>query len=498
MFFGLGDPERAKKRQLKLIAKSLSKDRYNFYKPRSHDVGPSLARLMYEVYKTVSAARKLVQPADSSGVLRAVVIESMMSDAQIELRQKLDEKTIRDAAKGVDLRQLGVQIKDSLLNFIGTFESDQVKEINRLYANIRAFVSFTHFDFYFTLKKFDSAISEDSFTYKPKWDTISCEYVVDDIKDFLELAISIPPTIDYEAVFKLLAAYRGVQVVDKDQWRKVARTLKDVVASGVLERVVQHAMGDPSWKPKLASYGTQIVEPYLNEIKAVVEKTVNKLGTERRHSKIEQLLKAVFGTTVIARSKNYTQAANAQFAKTQLDGFIHTEPLNYLKAYLLDYFKKDVREIVQDLLIVRGRWTTNIQAQQVSDAYHGVLAVSEQVVKLDDSLDPEGEIGQRLRRALGRVAERDPSTQRILNDLLAEINDQAHSAITEAAQNLIIIGKNLKVMIEDADHNEGSVILNWRELDGALEEPIRDRMTAMYKQIYHLVQLLQIYVGKKS
>ena len=498
MFLGFNDPERAKKRQLKLIAKSLSKDRYKFYLPRDHDVAPNLARLIYEVYKTVSAARKLVQPADSSGSLRSVVIESLMSDKQNDLRWKLDEKVIREAARGADLRKLSAQIKDSLFNFIGSFTNDQIKAINQLYGNICAFMAFIHFDFYFTLKKFDSGISEDNFSYKPKWETISCEYVVDDIKDFLELAISIPPTIDYDAVFDLLANYRGVQVADKTQWRKVIRSLNDVVQSGVLEGMVQHMSGDPSWKPKLTSYDTQIIEPYFKEVKTTVEATVNKLGSERRHSKIEQLLKVVFGTTVIARAKNYTQAANTQFAKTQIDGYTHTDPFNYLKAYLLDHFKKDVRELVQDLLIVRGRWTTNIQAQQVSDAYHGVLAVSEQVVKLDDALDPEGELGQRLRRALGRVAERDPGTQRVLKDLVVEINNQAHSAITEAAQNLIVIGKNLKLVIEDAGRKEATVILNWRELDAEIEESIQDLMMVVYKQIYHLVQLLQIYVGKNA
>ena len=498
MFFGFSDPERAKKRQLKLIAKSLLKDRYKFYKPRTRDVAPGLARLMYETYKTISAARKLVQPTDSSGALRCVVIESLMSDEQSDLRRKLDEQAIREAARGADLRTLSTQIKDTLFKFIGSFANDQIKAINQLHGSICAFVAFIHFDFYFTLKKFDSAINEDSFSYKPRWDTLSCDYVVDDIKDFLELAVSIPPAIDYDAVFTLLKTYRGVQVVDQEQWRKVARSLRDVISSGVLERLVQHAIGDPSWNPKAVSYQTQIVEPYFNEIKATVEAAVQKLGSERRHSKIEQLLKAVFGTTVIARAKNYTQAANTQFAKTQIDGYTHTEPLNYLKAYLLDHFKKDVREIVQDLLIVRGQWATNAQAQQVSDAYHGVLSVSERVVKLDDALDPEGEVGQKLRRALGRVAERDPGTQRVLRDFVAEINDQMRSAITEAAHNLIVIGKNLKLVIEDAGRKEATVILNWRELDAEIEEPIQERMTAVYKQIYHLVQLLQIYVGKNA
>ncbi|MCG8480312.1 MAG: hypothetical protein MI724_14550, partial [Spirochaetales bacterium] len=68
----------------------------------------------------------------------------------------------------------------------------------------------------------------------------------------------------------------------------------------------------------------------------------------------------------------------------------------------------------------------------------------------------------------------------------------------EGAQNLIIIGKNLKSLIEDVDRKEHQMIINWKELDLMIEDSLKDRMSAMYRQIYHLVQLLQVYAGKKG
>ncbi|MCK7517885.1 MAG: hypothetical protein MZV64_09340 [Ignavibacteriales bacterium] len=53
------------------------------------------------------------------------------------------------------------------------------------------------------------------------------------------------------------------------------------------------------------------------------------------------------------RMKNYTEKANVVFAKRMLGGFTQTVALNYLRAFLIDFFKKDVRELV-DLLIIRG------------------------------------------------------------------------------------------------------------------------------------------------
>ena len=326
----------------------------------------------------------------------------------------------------------------------------------------------------------------------------SAEYVVDDIRDFLEVAEALPQDADWDRVFDLLKVYRSVEVVDRDQWRKVSKTLFQVLGSGVLEKIVQHASEDPQWVAKRSAGSNRIVEPYLNEIKSNVEQTLQKILQERRNTKIEQLVKQVFGTTVVARTKHYTAKANVSFQRTDTGGFLYTDALNYLKAYLLDYFKKDVREIVQDLLIVRGKWTTQIQAQQISDAYHGVLSVSDQIIKLDDNLADEGELGQKLRRAMGRVVDRDPSSQKPLNDLLQQINTEVLRLVNEAAQNLIIIGKNLKNLITDFDRKEHQMVINWRELDGEIEDSLRERMSTMYRQLYYLVQLLQVYAGKKS
>ena len=158
--------------------------------------------------------------------------------------------------------------------------------------------------------------------------------------------------------------------------------------------MVRHIADDPFWKAKGVGSNERIVEPYLNALKTTTEANVQKLLNERREKKIDALVQQVFGTTAVARTKNYTEKANLMFTKRAMAGFTHTQALNFLKAYLLDYFKKDVRELVQDMLLVRGKWVTNIQSQQLSDAYHQVMQISESLVAFDESLGEEGEIGR--------------------------------------------------------------------------------------------------------
>ncbi len=496
LLLGIGGEDRQKRRMLRTIGKNLSRDRYKFYRPRGKEVQSNLPRLLYETYRVIASVRKLVQTADASNSLKMVVIESLMNDEQREIRDSLDERAIRERVKKSDLKEVADEVKNALIQLVASFDAEKVRQINTLYGNVRSFVEFCHFDFYFTLKKFDSAISEDSFTYKPKFESIDAEYVVDDLRDFLDVAEALPQDADWDAVFDVLAAYRNVEAVERAQWRKVWKTLRSVLESNVLRDVVRHVADDPYWEPKASAAGHRIVEPYLNQVKSDAEATLQKISRERRNSKIEQLVKQVFGTTVVARTKNYTEKANVQFQRIEGSGYIHVQAMNYLKAYLLDYFKKDVREIVQDLLIVRGKWVTNVQAQQVSDAYHGVLSISEEIISLDDSLSEEGELGQKMRRALGRVVDRDRSSQKFARELLDQINTKVLGLVNEAAQNLIIIGKNLKALIEDIDRREHQIITNWKELDGDIEDSLKERMAAMYRQLYHIVQLLQVYVGK--
>jgi hypothetical protein len=164
-----------------------------------------------------------------------------------------------------------------------------------------------------------------------------------------------------------------------------------------------------------------------------------------------------------------------------------------LKTFLLDFFKKDVREL-EDLLLVRGKWSTNVMSQQMSDAYYRVLEMSEQLILFDEGLNDEGEMGARLKRSLARVVEREPSSASNVKTMVQEINESALSIINEAAGNLISFGKNLKSLIEDLDRKDHELIINWKELESMSDIPVKARLSDAYKKIYYFIQLMQMFV----
>ena len=494
-FLAAGDPEREKRRLLKDIGRQLRKQKYKFYRPKTGEALPGLAKFFHDIYVAIGPAQVLLDHAASSSVLKQIIIERSLTEQQVQVRESLAEDKIRALAETLDHKALVQKLKEQMVSLYAAFDAEKVKQINGRYNLLKIFLQFIHYDYYFLLKKFDSGLPERDFIYNPRFEAINGEYITDDLKDFLEVAALIDRGQPWGELLDDLQVYREMPVVDAAQWKKTVRGVAEVKSSLVLELIIRYIDRDPYYKAKLHRPSEHIVEEYLNKIKTGTELTVQKILKERRSGKIEKILMQVFGTVAISRMKNYTEKNNVTFSRKMMAGFMHVSALNYLKAFLLDYFKKDIREVV-DQLLIRGKWSTNLMSQQLSDAFHTVMGVSDQLIKFDDSLGDEGERGIALRNAAKR-ADRDAASLKNLREQLKKVNDEALQMVQVSAQNLIVVGKSLKVVIEDYDHKPHELILNWKEIDTASDNQIRTRLADVYKRIYYFIQLLQFFAKKE-
>lgn len=491
VFAGMGDPDSEKKKLLRAIAKDLQRSRYKFYKPKGGEAMPGLAKFFYEIYKITAPAQVLLGNAAASGALRAFVIESYLGKDQRELSERLAEGAILELAKTLSVRDVQESVKRDLNAFISVFDGETSKQIDAAYNTLLAFVNFVNFDYYFLLKKFDSSIPERGFSYHPKFEAINGEYVADDVQDFLEVFGALDFTTDWKRIFDALKEYRKADVVQYEAWAKLAPAAADLKESQVLEQIVRHLKKDPFWTPEPRFPNERIVEPFIQKLKTQVETLIQRIIQERRNGKIDEAAKQVFGTTVVLRMKNYTDKANVVFAKKMLGGYTQAQAMNFLKAYLMDYFKKDIRELA-DMLIIRGQWTTSIQSQQLSDNYHALLEIADQIVQFDESLADEGELGTKMRSALAK-ADRDKDALKYLRTMLKDTNDKAVGMISRAALGLINTGRILKSLIEDLGRPHHEMLLNWKDVEVQSPRPLKDWMVEVYKKIYYMVQLMQYF-----
>lgn len=494
MIFGNSDPEAEKKRLLKAIAKDLSHSKYKFYKFSSDEALPQLAKFFYEIYKIIAPAQAMIQGIQNPNAIKNAVINYVLSEKQHELASQLTEEAILELSQKMPLNQLSEQVRSNLSNFITDFDTEKIQQIDKLYSKIVAFTDFCTFDYFFLLKKFDSSLRERDFNYIPKFDIIRAEYISDDLQDFIDVAWGMPFTDDWTPVMKLFKNLKGVEPVQAVAWSKLMARLRSLRDSRVFEMIIQLITKNPIYKQSVSVKQEQIFEPYLEKIRNQTTQTLKKIEQAKTNSKVEEILKNLFGSTSVSRLKNYSENANSQFVKKNITGYIHCQPLNYMKAFLIDFFKKDIREYT-DLVLVRGKWVSAALSNQLSDNYHAILTVSDHINDFDNSLSDDSEIGIKLKNLLVRV-DRDKDAGKYIRTQLGDINDKAISILTMGSQQLVSFARELKNLIEDTDKTKPQLLINWKELEHYSEKPLKEMGVEIYKKIYNFITLMQLFLKK--
>jgi hypothetical protein len=489
------DPDRERKALLKELKVSLKKSKGRFFLPAGDLVDVGLPKVFHEMYAVVGPTRTLLANATASNALKMIFIEQVLGPAQRSLQDQFTEEAIRNLAKTLTPEALTQQVRDALTEFSAVLELETQRKIDARYNLFLVFMDFVEFNFYFMLKKFDSGLPENDFNYNPRWEAINGEYVLDDLKDFLTAAGALQTDADWDSVFDLLQVYKGIDVVSRLNWKKMLGNLSQLRKSGVLLQLVQFLSGDPSYVPKVYQPNERIVDPFLTHLRNNVESVLAKITTERKTDKVNSLVMQVFGTTGISRTKNYTEKANLTFQKKRIPGYSYVEPLNYLKAFLLDYYKRDIRELV-NLLLVKGEWVSNALAAPMSESFHQLMEASDKLTAFDEGLGEDGDRGSKLKVLLTR-ADKDNNAATSLKQQLKDINAGARALIIEAAQHFIVIGKHLKMAIDDYAKPKHELVLNWKPLELSTDKVLKDWMTATYKQLYAFVQLMQFFVKEQ-
>lgn len=494
--FRSSDPEAEKKRRLKSIAKILSKSKYKFYKFSSDEALPALGKFFHDIYKTVGPAQIMFNNIKNPAALKNAAVTFSISKNQLELVEKLDEAYILELAKKISLSEVSQQIKNNLSAFTEEFDITKMNNIDNLYSKTIAFKNFCTFDFYFLLKKFDSALHENDFNYSPHFDSIRSEYILDDLKDFITVAWALPLDENWKDVMALLKQIRGIEPIAIANWTKILNRLRDLKRSSVLEMIIQLISKDPSYTHVVNVPKESICESYLEKLRSSAENTLRSIEKEKTNSKIDEILNYLFGTTSVVRLRNYTDNQNVTFQKKGLSGYLHSQPLNYMKAFLIDFFKKDVREFA-DIVLVRGKWTTSTMANQFSDIYHSILAISDQITEFDDTFAEDKELGMKIKTLILRC-DKDRDTGRIIRSVLKDANDKAMEILTNGSQLLVSFGRSVKNLLADHEKPHAEMIINWKELDRHTDEPIKDCGVKIYKMIYQFITLMQFYLKKRE
>ena len=488
------DPDVEKKRLLKNIAKETNHNKYKFIKTSSLEITPQFGKFFYDIYKAIAPAQSIVRNIQNPNQFKNAVFIMGMSAEQQKIYERLSEENIMQEAAQKPFNEFEESIKQDLQAFTNEFDSDKINKLNDIYRKLEMFKVFCEYDYYFLLKKFDSSIKEASFNVPPRFDNIRGEYIVNEIQDFYDILYSMQLDGDWSGVLKVFKELRGVEPVAIKTWNKVLAILRDVRNSRILEEMLKLILQDPFYTQKVNIETKEFVDEFLDKLKNQTQEALRKVEKQRKDSKVGELATGLFGTAEVIVLKNYTTKLNPVFERKNLSGYTYCQPLNYMKAFLTDIFKKDVREFA-DLVLIRGKWTTNLLSKQISDVYNAILANCEELNAFDDSLSEEKDRGSKI-KILSLRSDKDTEANKIIRTQLRDINEDAFNILTSTSQNLVQFARDIKALLEDKEKTSPQMIINWKELEHFSDTPIREFGIAIYKSIYQFVTLMQVFLKK--
>ena len=82
-----------------------------------------MAKFFYDFYRVIGPTKLLLDHAESSVVLKTIIIENSLNEKQVEIRDSFDESAIREAIKqnNGNIKAVADELKNNLVNFLLIF-----------------------------------------------------------------------------------------------------------------------------------------------------------------------------------------------------------------------------------------------------------------------------------------------------------------------------------------------------------------------------------------
>ena len=493
---GFSSDERIKIRKLKDINKKLKHLKLKFYNYKNDLIQTPFAQFFYELYRECQNFNKYINIKVHAKSIKLILFEIFSTTRQKKLLEEFGSGVVNQKIKkAVDKKKALSEIQNDLSEYINSFSSDIINKINITYNQIEDLSNMITYDWQYLLHKFDSEISETNFNYKPEFETIEGKYILDElvvINDYIE-------SIDFDRDWKYLFEY--LKYISQDEGlvkilNKLLQKCKILKNKHYLLYMVRLIYKDPFFKPKIFTSETNIVQDYLNNFKLEVKKSVDSIIKELKRERIIKLLLNIFNKTSIIRLKHYSENMNDFLMKKGVIGFKYVEPLNYLKAFLLDFCKGIIKPRI-DFLLIKGTWTTNDQSLEYSSLLMDINKLSDKVLAFDNSCSEDEYYGKSIRQ-LAFVVAHDQRAKKIMRNTILKVDSEAEKILYESVNLLSDIIKKIKRLIDDKSSKLPKIIINFHKLEWDFPESIQESLIEIYKKLHNFINLLKYFIKDKK
>jgi hypothetical protein len=489
---GDNDNDSEKKNFLRQILRDINESKYTrFYKPRSEEIEPAFAQVLYEIYKVIYPASNFIRDLNKAVRIRQLALEVFMDKPTLAAVRRLNPALIEEQIRTTSPKELIPQLTQDLSLVTAAFDDTRQHAVNITNNQIIAFTQFVTYPFFTVLQKFDINLPEKLEGYQPKFLTVKAKDILQYLENLHALMTPLNPNDNWKTVLGIMRLSNGgVDVISLEQWTKVVRLVRDIGDSNILERIVQYTLRNPLWQGKSKVPNENLAQTWLSNKQNEIQTIINELSTREWSSQVRILAQGIFGSVDTVRLQFYTEQESENLTQKGLDGYFFAPGINYLMAFIEDFINREFQDLC-DILLIRGQWTTTALSREMSEAYHGIKEMQGDIIALDETLDEKGKNGPRIKGALVRAHDR--SQARYINAIVSGLNDEAQECLITAAERFTILASYMKQVVEDFEKNPHDLIINWKELTLASKNPLGQRLSDANQKISAMVQLLNYF-----
>jgi sulfur transfer protein SufE len=481
--------ERARKKEIKRLARSLATNKYRlFFKIKSAQVTPELAQFFYSVYKAIAPAQRLLRNAAQSTQLKLRTAAYFLDQRQLDIVEGFSAKSIEKRAEKIDSGILFRQLQGELADLEQGFDTGRINSIDGCYDLMMLVCKFVTYDYSFLLKKFNPQLIGNNLNGEPVFSFLRGEAIVEELKDFLELTGGLDPRLDWKDPLQILDEYAGMEVIGPKVWNDILSKLWTLNNSGIFELMIRFIEKNPAWTWNGGVENESIVGFCMEQVRGEVFDCFSLAVAAKQDALIQARARAVFGNAKVIWLKYYTEQGGEIFRRKNFSGFTEARALNYLMAFLSEV-RSELQELYE-LLHIRGHWASMGTSLRLSDSLWLLAAFPARITELDEKLSDWGIYGVKLRPAILKV-DRDGSVSWLIAKRLESANDEARQIVDNAVFHLSILNDGLKELLEDCRKNVGIIILNWDKLNAVSEIGLRERLSELRGKLENMLELLR-------
>jgi hypothetical protein len=497
LFSGLaffGDTESVKKGRLRQNTRELSRNRFaRFYKPKSKELTGELGSFFHDIYKVTAPARILLRNATKSDLLKQTTVEYFLGKDTKEIEEIL-KALPEEWVKTGDIPTIVKTVNEKMTVFSSAFDVDTMLTIDHCYSNIVSFIHFINFDYSEVLKEFNPKISDFNIDRVPAFYNVCGLRLTDKIKNFIEIAFAVGSIQHWEPIIKILKKYRNdATVINQAQWNKILNRLHEINESDILEKIVMHIEEDPLCQFKHRIPTWHIAHKYLETKQVEVSKWLDTLISLQKNVLKKSMLIDVFGNADIQWTRFYTNRANEIYIKKEFEGFLYTDAINYLLAFLTDEFNTATNDLYSTLLI-RGEWIMRETCKEMSENYYQLTELANKIAAFDSGFSDKGNYGSCLRTFFIGAT---PNNTRSINLILVNANEEALKLINTGIGLIMDISKKLNALSNDRWIFPHTLIGNWPKMDNSANH-IVERIAASCTRINNFIRLMKFLIEDES